>query len=72
LDVTTRYFHDRPFRVLDAYRFTDALVSTIIDPAVRALPPVGAIDQYVDNTDLTDRKHAELRRRYIAGPGLDI
>jgi hypothetical protein len=72
LDVTVRYFHDRPFRVLDAYRFTDALVSTISDPAVRALPPVGAIDQYVDNTDLTDRKYADLRRRYIAGPGLDI
>jgi hypothetical protein len=69
VDVTVRYFHDRPFRVLDAYRFTNALVSTISDPAVRTLPPVGAIDQYVDNTDLTDRTHAELRRRYIAGPG---
>lgn len=70
LDVTVRNFHDRPFRVLDAYRFTDALVSTISDPAVRALPPVGAIDQYVDNTDVTDRGRADLRRRYIAGPGL--
>jgi hypothetical protein len=72
LDVKVRYFHDRPFRVLDAYRFTNALVSTISDPAVRDLPPVGAIDQYVDNTDLTDRTYAELRRRYIAGPGLDL
>jgi hypothetical protein len=34
------------------------------------LPPVGAIDQYVDNTDVTDRGHADLRRRYIAGPRL--
>jgi hypothetical protein len=72
LDVKVRYFHDRPFRVLDAYRFTNALVTTISDPAVRTLPPVGAIDQYVDNTDLTDRTYAELRRRYIAGPGLDL
>jgi hypothetical protein len=70
LEVTVRYFHDRPFRVLDAHRFTNALVSTISDPAVRALPPVGAIDQYVDSTDLTDRAHAELRHRYLAGPGL--
>jgi hypothetical protein len=70
LEVTVRYFHDRPFRVLDAYRFTDALVATISDPAVRALPPVGAIDQYVDSTDVTDRSHADLRRRYLAGPGL--
>lgn len=70
LEATVRYFHDRPFRVLDAYRFTDALVATIGDPAIRALPPVGAIDQYVDNTDLTDREHAGLRRRYLTGPGL--
>jgi hypothetical protein len=71
LEVTVRYFHDRPFRVVDAYRFTDALVATIRDPAIRALPPVGAIDQYVDNTDLTDRSYADVRRRYIAGPRLD-
>ena len=71
LEVTVRYFHDRPFRVLDAYRFTDALVATIGDPAIRALPPVGGIDQYVDNTDLTDRSYASSRRRYIAGPSLE-
>jgi hypothetical protein len=70
LDGTVRRFHDRPFRVLDAHRFTDALISTIDDAAVRNLAPVGAIDQYVDNTDVTDRKYADLRRRYIAGPGL--
>jgi hypothetical protein len=68
VETSVRYFHDRPFRVLDAYRFTDALIPTIEDPAVRELPPVGAIDQYVDNTDLTDRRNAEVRRRYIAGP----
>ncbi|PRY35719.1 DUF4037 domain-containing protein [Umezawaea tangerina] len=70
VDVAVRYFHDRPFRVLDAHRFTDALVATIADPAVRALPPVGAVDQYVDSTDLTDRAFADRRRRYLAGPGL--
>ncbi|WNV86389.1 DUF4037 domain-containing protein [Umezawaea sp. Da 62-37] len=70
VDGGVRYFHDRPFRVLDAHRFTDALVATIGDPAIRALPPVGAIDQYVDNTDLTDRRNADRRRRYVAGPGL--
>jgi uncharacterized protein DUF4037 len=70
VDVEVRYFHDRPFRVLDAHRFTEALVPTIRDPALRALPLVGAIDQYVDSTDLTDRSHADRRRRYLAGPGL--
>ncbi|MCS7475515.1 DUF4037 domain-containing protein [Umezawaea endophytica] len=71
LDPRVRYFHDRPFLVLDAHRFTDALVATIADPALRALPPVGAIDQYVDSTDLTDRAFLDRRRRYVAGPGLD-
>lgn len=53
LDTMVRYFHSRPLLVLDTYRFTDALVVTNRDPAVRALPPVGAIDQYVDNTNAT-------------------
>jgi hypothetical protein len=46
-------------------RLTDA------DPAVRVLPPVGAIDQYVDNPNVTYHRSAELRRRYIADPRLD-
>ncbi|MFJ2241814.1 DUF4037 domain-containing protein [Streptomyces sp. NPDC087859] len=70
LDVHVRPFHTRPFLVLDAYRFTDALISTISDPVLRSLPPVGAIDQYVDSTDITDRNHTDRRIRYIAGPEL--
>lgn len=70
LDVKVRHFHTRPFLVLDAYRFTDALIASIGDPALSTLPPVGAIDQYVDSTDVTDRNHTDRRIRYIAGPGL--
>ena len=65
VDPSVRYFHDRPFLVLDSFRFADALVGSIADPAVRALPRVGAYDQYVDNTDMGA---AEVRGRYIAGP----
>jgi Domain of unknown function (DUF4037) len=68
LDPKVRYFHSRPFLVLDAYRFTDALIATVRDPYLRTLPPVGAIDQFVDSTDLTDRGCADRRARYIAGP----
>ena len=50
LDATPRFFHDRPFRVLDAGRFALALLARVTDPAVAALPPVGAIDQFADNT----------------------
>jgi hypothetical protein len=60
VDEKVRHFYSRPFLVLEAHRFTDALVATISDPAIRALPPVGAIDQYVDSTDVTsyhDRRY---------------
>ncbi len=58
LDPTTRYFHDRPYGVLDAGRFGAALVARITDPRVRDLPLVGSVDQFVDSTDVlshTDR-----------------
>jgi fructosamine-3-kinase len=70
LDPTPRLYFSRPFQVLGADRFAEALLATISDPAVRDLPPVGAIDQYVDSTDLIDRNYADRRRRYISGPGL--
>lgn len=51
LEPTVRPFYDRPFRVIDAPRFARALRSTITDPTLRDLPPIGAIDQLVDSTD---------------------
>lgn len=51
VDPRTRPYHDRPFRVLHAERFRDALLDTVVDPAVRGLPSTGAIDQFVDSTD---------------------
>jgi hypothetical protein len=42
-----RPFHDRPFRVLDAGRFADALTAGITDPELRGRPRTGAIDQFV-------------------------
>ncbi|WP_020577004.1 DUF4037 domain-containing protein [Actinopolymorpha alba] len=52
LDPTVRLFHDRPFRVLDAGRFARACVDAIADPALRELPLVGSVDQFVDSTDV--------------------
>ncbi|TDQ05171.1 DUF4037 domain-containing protein [Labedaea rhizosphaerae] len=49
VDPTIRPFHGRPYRVLHAERFTEALRATIEDPDLRALPMTGAIDQVVDN-----------------------
>ncbi len=52
LDPGTRPYHDRPFRVLHAERFGQALVAGIGDAGLRDLPLTGAIDQFADNTDL--------------------
>jgi hypothetical protein len=62
VDPRVRHFHSRPFRVLQAGRFTEALLATIGDPAIRSLPLTGAVDQYVDNTD------ALAGRKLGAGP----
>jgi Domain of unknown function (DUF4037) len=56
LNPNTRPYHDRPFQVLHAERFSQALVATITDPDLRALPLTGAIDQFADNTDLLSHR----------------
>jgi hypothetical protein len=63
VDPRVRPFHDRPFRVLGAERFTRALIGSIADPAVRALPLTGAVDQFVDSTDALSHRS---RSRAIA------
>ncbi|GAA3771080.1 DUF4037 domain-containing protein [Plantactinospora mayteni] len=50
VDPTRRWFHDRPYPVIDADRFASALLARIADPEIAGLPPVGGIDQYVDST----------------------
>ncbi|MEQ0564579.1 DUF4037 domain-containing protein [Amycolatopsis sp. NEAU-NG30] len=52
LDPGTRPYHDRPFRVLHAGRFSRALAGGITDPGLRARPLTGAVDQFADNADL--------------------
>ncbi|WP_200213260.1 DUF4037 domain-containing protein [Micromonospora coerulea] len=64
VDPTARQFHERPFLVLDAGRFAAALRAAIGDPALRARPSVGAVDQYLDNVDVLG--HAQRARRVAA------
>ncbi len=53
LDPKTRQFFDRPFRVLFADRFADALRAEIGDAVLRELPLMGGVDQFCDSTDVT-------------------
>lgn len=46
-----RPFWDRPYLVLDSGQFAAALHKSIADPAIRALPMAGAVDQCIDSTD---------------------
>lgn len=55
LDTRPRPFHGRPWPVLDAARFARALLARITDPGLAARPPVGAVDQFADNTDALTR-----------------
>ncbi|WP_159944285.1 MULTISPECIES: DUF4037 domain-containing protein [unclassified Nocardiopsis] len=55
LDPAPRPFHGRPWPVLDAARFTRALLDRISDPQLAGRPPVGAVDQFVDSTDALSR-----------------
>jgi hypothetical protein len=52
VDPTVRPFHSRPFRVLHSERFVAACLARVADPGLRDLPLVGAIDQFVDSTDV--------------------
>lgn len=63
VDPSTRPYHDRPFRVLRAERFTAALAAGITTPEIRSLPIGGSIDQCVDSTDVLSD---DLRSRAAA------
>ena len=65
VDPTPRPFHDRPFTVLDGERYAAALRDAITDPVVRGLPPTGAVDQWVDSTDVLS--HATRSRGATRG-----
>jgi len=52
VEPTARPFHSRPFRVLDAGRYADACFARVRDDWLHSLPPIGAIDQFADSTDV--------------------
>ena len=53
LPAKVSQFHSRPYLVIQAGDFAEAIRRTITDPVILALPPhLGAIDQYVNSTDV--------------------
>jgi hypothetical protein len=63
-------FHGRPFRVTNAWRYSEALFALIQDEQVKAIaqkPLIGSIDQYSDNTDLRERSRYQAVLRQLYG-----
>lgn len=67
VDPAVREYHGRGYRVPMAERFVDALIATISDPWLRELPLVGAIDQFVDSTDVLQVPRVTDRLRVLYG-----
>lgn len=62
LDTAVTYFHERPYRVINAGRFTAALKKAITDETVKTIQTdIGSIDQFSHSTDL--RENPDLYRR---------
>jgi Domain of unknown function (DUF4037) len=52
LSTEVSHFHNRPFLVIGAARFVEAIRACIIDPGVKSLPEhLGSVDQFTDSTD---------------------
>jgi hypothetical protein len=65
LSTQASSFHNRPFLIIEAGRFADALRDQIQDERVRHLPEaIGSIDQFVDSTDVLS--NAVIRQRVKA------
>lgn len=65
VDVALRPFHDRPAVVLGASRFADAALDKVRDPALRAFPLIGSVDQLLDSTDALTSPHVLQRLRGV-------
>ena len=47
-------FHERPFSVVNSEAMIAALMAAIEDPALRALPVIGGLDQVTDATPVIE------------------
>jgi hypothetical protein len=61
-------FHGRPYLVIHANRFVEAIERAISSDVVRAWPPrIGSVNQWADATDMLDRPSLLPRLRTVYG-----
>lgn len=78
VDPSPRPFYDRPYRVMEAHRYRDALDRRITDANVRGIIArngwIGAVDQFSDSVDLltsAGRIQSVIRCRDDSGPSTE-
>jgi hypothetical protein len=64
VDEGVSLYHDRPYRVVASGRFVQACLDAVTDPWLKSLPPIGAIDQFVDSADVLS--YASTARSAVA------
>lgn len=72
VDPTITDYFNRPYKVIFAGRFADALKAAITDPEIKELPAdLGGADQLVDSTDVTSNAAVmqRLRALYVTDSG---
>ncbi|HPH96070.1 MAG TPA: DUF4037 domain-containing protein [Anaerolineaceae bacterium] len=70
MDPAVSYFFDRPFLIINADRFAQAIAGRITDPVVMEIIrrlPVGSVDQFSDSTELLNHAR-DLRPLFIPPP----
>ncbi|MCA9935598.1 MAG: DUF4037 domain-containing protein [Ardenticatenaceae bacterium] len=69
LDTAVSPFHNRPFCVIHAERFVQAIKNAMTDPAAQAIwHDIGSIDQFSDNTDLRETRRLYRRLATLYHP----
>jgi hypothetical protein len=68
LDTSVRFYYGRPYLVIMAGRFAEAIRETITDPELKNMQPlIGSIDQWADNTDLLSNTQVYTQLKGIYG-----
>jgi hypothetical protein len=70
LSTATQNYFGRPFQVLFAGRFAEAISAAIGDPNLRNLAEIGAVDQFTDNVAIHSNAKIAAKLKVIYGPNI--
>lgn len=68
LEAKVSSYHNRPYQVIHAERFSQAIFQTISDTTIKNLEfPAGAIDQFIDSTQVLAHPQRYMKIRNLFG-----